>query len=519
MARLGFMNYLFSPSHAAIMLTQNFSTAIPRATALYGARATPAFARSMKTIIGPAFMSTFRAHIKPGQMTGRDVLHAILKAIEKSPTHGKWVRGGHIQQLMDRGVITSTFSNELGEAAKGENPFYARIFEYARLAPHFADVFNRTTTALAGLELTNGDIRKTSDLVNETHIRYDSDNQPRAFKALKRIPVIGPSTVMFKTYMQGMAHLFYASVKDSVMGAPGVEGTAWERRAVAAKTVAGMVIGAALFTGLKGATPELVHLGMYAYHKIFGDKDEFWSFNNAMHGALKDMLGGKGGDLAFSGLPQLAGVDFSNRMGLAELFLHDPPDLLPPSADKVAPFALSMMGTFPGYLTDNFNEASKLFSEGRVAEGIAAGLPVKMAHSLYSAFNQYNYGATRSTGNMLVEPGNKWGAAMQAFGLKPAALAAAQEKQSTAIEYHEWAKQRRSEILGYIINSGTNPDGSLTKEANDMLIHWDNANPDRNYAITGRDIGAAYRQRAISEQSVKQGIPDRNSAVRRLNRE
>jgi hypothetical protein len=507
MARLGYMNYLFSPAHTAINLTQNFTTAIPTAMVRFGPRAVLSFARSMKMIAGPAFKTTFLAHLKPGELNGRNVLEAVINAVRADPVHGKWARGENspLQQLMDKGVVTSTFSNELADIAKGTNPFWGRVFEYARLLPHLSDVFNRTTTAIAALELTKGNVQATADLINETHVNYSSENMPRAFKALKQVPVFGTSVVMFKTYMQGMAHLMYSAIRDSVMGGRHAEGNFVERRAAAAKTVAALVLGTALFTGLKGATPELVHLGAYAYNKIFGNKDEYWDFDNAMHRVLGETLGGKAGELAFAGLPHAAGVDVANRMGFNELFLHNPPDLLNADKDQFNQFVADQLGTVPGMTIKNLLDAFHKISNGDVAGGLADGVPVKMFQSAMSAYNQYTSGSPTEDGNMLVEPGNAYGAAMQAFGFKPAELANAQERRGTAIDYRNFVKNRKAVLVKDFVKNGID---------SDKLDNWNSRNPGNE--ISGRDIRALIRQQQEAEMEVD-GSPGRNEKVNELN--
>jgi len=374
----------------------------------------------------------------------------VVEIVRNMPQYSKWARGENspVQQLVDKGVISGTFANRLGDAARTGSTFWPRVFEYARVANNIAETFNRISTALAVLDITNGNVRTTADFIRETHMDYSSGNQPRAFKIIRKIPVVGDSIVMFKTYAQGMTHLLYSNIRDMVMGAHNAEGNFASRRAEAAKTVAGLVLASALFTGIKGATPEIVHLALYAYNKTFGDKDEYYNLDASMHRLLAEEFGKKAGDVLFAGLPTLAGVDVSNRMGLNSLVFNNPPDIL--SADKSAfqDFLFSQMGTIPSLVASDISGFYKHLHAGELGEAMSALVPSKLYQDSVKAFDQY------TGGNIMVEPGNKWSAGMQAFGFKPAELARVQERTGDAVDYAKFAKERRNELLKQFAENG-----------------------------------------------------------------
>jgi hypothetical protein len=192
LAKLGFMNYLASPSHAFIWMTQNFTTGIPVAGARWGyAKSTAAWTRSMAAVTGPSMKSTMKAVFSRGG-TSEDIHNAVLAAIERHPTLGRWARGSDsaLRQLIDRGVISHGYADELGTMAEGKSATTARVFEWARLLPAMADSFNRYSTALTALELTGGDVNKAMDFVQEIHADYSAGNKPLAFKKLRESPAL-----------------------------------------------------------------------------------------------------------------------------------------------------------------------------------------------------------------------------------------------------------------------------------------------------------------------------------------
>lgn len=480
-AKLGFLNYLASPAQAVINATQNFQVAIPRATARFGyGKATAAFGRAMKATVGPAMGNPLELMNNPNK---------LIDIVRKMPQYGKWARGENspIQQLVDKGVISGTFANRLGDAARTGSTFWPRVFEYVRVANNVAETFNRISTALAVLDITNGNVRTTADFIRETHMDYSAGNQPRAFKIIRKAPILGDSIVMFKTYAQGMTHLLYSSIRDTIMGAHNAEGSFAARRAEAAKTVAGLVLASAIFTGVKGATPEIVHLAMYAYNKAFGDKDHYYNLDATMHRLLAEEFGKKAGDVMFAGIPTLAGIDVSNRMGLNTLVFNNPPDIL--SADKSAfrDFLFSQMGTIPSLAASDISGSIQHLHQGDLGEAISSLVPSKLYQDSVKAFDQY------TGGNIMVEPGNKWAAGMQAFGFKPSGLAQAQERAGDAVDYAKFAKERRNELLKQF----TEPGGKGIDST--ALNNFNRANPGK--ALT---VGEIIKYKRFVQQSTNE---------------
>src|SRR5579872_2203081 len=124
-AKLGYMNFLASPSHTGIYLTQNFTTAFPVAGARWGyGNAFSAFARATQAVVSPAMRATFKA-AKPGEFGADDMVSHVVDAITQHPQMGKWAP--QLRELMDRGIITNTFAHEVGHQAQGGNAAMQRV--------------------------------------------------------------------------------------------------------------------------------------------------------------------------------------------------------------------------------------------------------------------------------------------------------------------------------------------------------------------------------------------------------
>jgi hypothetical protein len=449
LARLGFMSYLASPSHAFIWMTQNFTTGIPVAGARWGyGRAAGSFGSAMKLLTGPALRNTVHAIFSRGG-SADDVNKAILDAVKADKRFGKWAQGpnSHLQQLIDRGVLGHSYSNELHQMAQSGKSVLGvpakavdHAFEWARLLPNMADSWNRVSTALAGLEMTGGDIRKTSDFVDEVHADYSSEAKPLAFKKIGRVPGAN-SVTMFKTYTQAMIHLFYGNLKAAMVGG-GNSG-----RMESAKAAAGMVVANALFAGVYGAAAiEPLRLAVYAYHKLFDQEGEVFDLKNAIHHYLVDHFGKAGGDIAAGGLPHVAGFDLSSRMGLADLFFHDPPDLFSADKDVWKNFVYNEAGPMVSFLAERTSQFVGHMQKGEAFQAVSSLIPVKMYQDAVKASQLMNTGKQNSLGGQMTKP-SALDAAYQMFGLKPASVAEAQDKASTKVSYNAEVKATRDSIL------------------------------------------------------------------------
>jgi hypothetical protein len=448
LARLGFMSYLASPSHAYIWMTQNFTTGIPVGGARWGyGRAASSFGAAMKLLSGPALRETVHAVFSKGGSSD-DVNKAIFDAVKADKRFGKWAQGPNspMQQLIDRGVIGHSYSSELHEMAQNGKDVLGvpatavnRAFEWARLLPNMADAWNRVSTALAALEMTGGDIRKTADFVDEIHADYSASAKPLAFKKIGRIPGAN-SITMFKTYTQSMIHLFYGNLKSAMVGGGG-------DRMEAAKAAAGMVVANALFAGVYGAAAiEPLRLAVYAYHKLFDKEGEVFDLKNAIHRYLSEHLGKAGGDVAAGGLPHLAGFDLSGRMGLADLFFHEPPDLFSADKDAWKNFAFNEAGPMFSFLADRVSQFVGHMQKGEAFQAVSSAVPVKMYQDAVKAYELLNSGKKNSLGGQLTKP-SALDAAYQLFGVKPSSVAAAQERTTTKINYNAEVKATRDSLI------------------------------------------------------------------------
>lgn len=502
-AKLGYMNFLASPAHTFVNLTQNFTTAIPVAGARWGyGKTIAAFTKATRLIAGPTFRAAMKAHM-PSRFNAEDMAAAVIKSVAKDPQLGKWAQGAnsHLKQLLDRGIISSTFATEIGHMAQGGNPSVQRVFDYARTLPQMAEVYNRVSTALAGLEMTGGDLAKTADFIRESHVDYTQANKTRVAKMVAKVP--GANTLtMFRTYIQGMRHLLYSNVKNMVTA----EG---KSRAEAAKTVAGLILAQSIFAGVvKGALIEPLRASVYAYNQLFGDQDDYMDLDNATRRFVSDVVGNRTvADAITGGLPHLLGFDLSSRMGLSDLFLHNPPDLLHADSDEMMKFLGTQLGGPMGQMVAEQKDAFVAAMDRGDAFGMLTSLvPIKLLRDVSKAYDLGTTGKRSGNGGQLTSPSGL-NAAYQVMGLKPSEVAQVQAKQGTAAEYHQFTQDRKARLMKAY--GGTDNKGSIM----DQIRSYNAANPGN--PITYRDFVRQMRGAAAATNTANGG-PEKDPRTREL---
>lgn len=500
-AKLGYLNYLASPMHTVVNLTQNFTTAIPVAGPRWGyGRTIAAFGRASNLVTGPTFRALGKALI-PGHFTADDMAEQVVKAVSSHPTLGKWAP--QLRELMNRGIIGSTFATELGHAARGGSVSTQRIFDYARTMPQFAEVYNRVTTALAGLELSGGDLQKTAGFIKESHVDYSQSNKTYLAKTVAKVPAANTLT-MFRTYIQGMRHLLYSNIKNMVYAET-------KSRAEAAKTVAGLIVAQSLFAGvIKGAAIEPLRAAVYAYNKLFGDSDEYYSLDNSIRRFVAGAAGkGKAADAITGGLPHLLGFDLSGRMGLSDLFLHDPPDMLAADTKTNLAFAgMQLGGPMVQMVADNKEAFVDAQARGDAFGMLASLVPIKILRDALHATELATTGKRAGNGARLTAPSGV-DAALQLMGAKPADVARAQEKQGDVAQYRDFVSERKQRLMKAYAQADADKKPSIIDEVKDF-----NAKNPAN-RIKVQDF-IKQRRAAMRTQMRMDGGPEKDPNVRKL---
>jgi hypothetical protein len=202
---------------------------------------------------------------------------------------------------------------------------------------------------------------------------------------------------------------------------------------------------------------------------------------------LVDHLGKTAGNAAAYGLPNLLGADVSSRMGLADLFFHNPPDLLSSDKEMWKNFVFQEAGTMPQLIAQNITGFVGHMQKGEPFQAISSIIPVKQYQDAVKAYQLFDTGKQDSIGSQMTQPSGK-DAFMQFMGIKPASVAEAQEKSQVRVEAAQGIKAAKQSIIKAYV---TAKDGDARKAATDRVMSFNKRFPES--MIKGSDIQALMR--------------------------
>jgi hypothetical protein len=181
-----------------------------------------------------------------------------------------------------------------------------------------------------------------------------------------------------------------------------------------------------------------------------------------------DHLGKTAGDTAAGGLPHLAGFDLSGRMGLADLFLHNPPDMFSADKDNWKNLVFSMAGTMSSFLADHTTDFVSHMQKGEGFQAVSSLIPIKLYQDSVKADQLATTGKQNSLGGQMTKP-SVLDAAYQLFGFKPSSVADAQERAETVVNYKAQVKTTRDSILKAFVAAAPGSDrAAAQKRINDF---------------------------------------------------
>lgn len=428
---VGMLKFLLDPAYAAVNASQTALVAYPVLAARFGqGRTVSALGRAYRALTGPIMRGTLAAHTQLGA-TRYDILQATMEAIKKNPRFAKYLP--QLQELIDSNTIDATFAQEMAALSRGSasGTQWQLALEYTKLLPQGAEYLNRFVTALALLELTNGNVDQTRALVSKTQFNYSTENRPRAF----RFPG-SRAILMFKMYSQGIINILVSSTYDSMTKA-GVE------RAQALKTLGGVVAMHSMAAGvLGGVMLEPLRAIVWAVaHATADDDEQVPPVDTLVSMWLAEMFGEKAGRVVARGLPAAIGMDLVNRVGLHNLILFDKEN------SPLSPEGLvSLLGPMPRVGFD-LQRGVKHASEGRWDMAAAAVLP-KFFADWARAYTLLNRGVTTAGGDTRVKPGEltAWDVTQQALGFRPAVETEDVERRLAEVRRQEFLSERKQSI-------------------------------------------------------------------------
>jgi predicted membrane protein len=383
----------------------------------------------------------------------------------------------------------------------------ARGMEWVRLWPQGAELWNRISTALAVLEVTNGNVDATADMIAQVHIDYSLENRPRYFRQIgkTRLP---QAITMFKMYMVAMMQLTGTLFYDTVSN----NGQSAESRARAAAALAGVMLSHTVGAGILGGVMiEPLRALRYLWNALFGDDDEYQDLDNATNRWLATIIDDPNIREAIAyGLPTMAGYNLSGRLGLDRMLFYNPPDFST-RTKAAASVAEILVGPMGKWAIDHVVEATDYWQEGKPLQAINALIPVRMWQSAVSAIQLASKGVTTKAGREVV-PASEFSAAdigMKMAGFRTNEETRVSENARVTYEFRNWKSVRVRHLVNAYLNA---EDAAAKAEAVAAIRRFNLKNP--RAPITSRTIRSTLQGQVRTARD-RQGAP-RSPAEREL---
>lgn len=531
----GFAYYLATPAAAMVNLTQNFIVGIPAMGSKFGyGRASAELSLAMKQFISSAQFDVegmTTPEVEKGLRNSFDIirtLEQLKKEAKGNPALEKKydLEIAAINQMYLNGTITRSQAMDLAGATDSATLAGGKIATLNRflgMAFHGAEVFNRTTTAIASYRLAMKQLEKSApqlsqeerhkravqtaaDMVEKAHFNY-SDANTAPF--LKSLGSLGKVIFMFKKYSQAMTYLLVNETRlygqylvNKYKGTP-MEQEAVQRAKEARDMMLGVLGMTGVFAGTIGLPYPLMAVTMALFNMTFGDDDdEMFDAETQFKNTLADMFGADAAMLIANGpVSYLTGADFASRVGLNSLWFRDinqPKDEI----DAVTQYYIQIGGPALGMVM-NVATGMQRINEGQLFRGIETMLP----NVLKDQFQAYRYateGVLTLKGDPVLDEVSTYETFLTAIGFTPSEVAR-QYKENSEIKGAETRiNTRRKRILGKFAIALNNDDFEMMDEIYDDIADFNGEFPD--FAITGETLNKSIKARRQAAAEMEHGI-------------
>ena len=395
-----------SPGFLFANMMQPFMISAPMLAARHGARTFRAMGRAYADVAAMVTKS-----LKGNWRGELDIERSDLKADEKAMLH----------HLLQQRLLSVTLTHDLAATSEGKTG--SRFMRAIGLPSHHVEVMNRVGTALAAyrMELArNGGntaeaMAYAQKVLADTHFDYSTENAPYFMKP--GVVPLGKLLFQFKKYQAGMISLYTKIISASLRG------ESKEVRNEAKLNLLGLLATHSLVAGALGL-PGIGTLMFLAntIQKAFGD-DEPWDAETALRNWLRDQLGKDAGAAVAKGLPTLAGVDLSAKLGAGNMLSIAP---MMRDADTgrglYTELLLSLAGPTLGGLFPRFADGAQFMHEGQFGRAAESFMP-KFVADVLRAGRFTDEGVRTRGGDAMRKDVGLWDALVVASGLSQTDIA------------------------------------------------------------------------------------------------
>lgn len=435
---LSFLDKLASPAYSLINAMQPYMVTYPYLAGKFGgAEATMALSRAYGEIgfgqqVGAGLRDTARAmaRVKDPALDTTDIFGSIKRKLAKTKD------GAALERMMgvlaERGAVDPAAGFEVDLHIKhGAGPTetaISRVSRVARQLPAAVEQVNRAVSAIAAFRLAKAKGKSTDEAIQlayetvmMTQFDYSTANMPAFMQApLARV------VLQFKKFAINMATLMGDMLHRSLKGATPEEKAA-ARRQIAHLFAVQMVMAGAL--SLPGV--ELFKLaGLVAGMAGLGG---FGDWERWLRKFLDAKIGRTPREALLTGLPRAAGIDISNRVSLADMFIFGEPR--DNNREGIYAFMGQLMAGAPVSLVVDWMDVIRNAGEGDFSKAIQKAIPLKIADDFAKAQRGYREGKVSATE-----------AAIQTFGVRPSTVARQSEKIGDSIDARKDEKSARKRL-------------------------------------------------------------------------
>jgi len=410
---------LSSPAHFLQNATQPFMMSMPVIAGKHGE--------------GKTFKAMLQAYKELGSIIAADGLNE--KSYAKLPAD---VREA-IETLVNSGRIDISLESDLGSWKSDESKNVASLaVEKLRKISQDIESINRVVTAVAAYRLEKQAgasqekaVAYADQIILDTHGDYSGFNAPRFTRQ-----GFGRLITQFRKFQLIQISLI------AKLGHQAFKGASPAERAIGRKALAftlGHTFAAAGLMGMPGFAAIAWIIG-----KAFGDDDE----PDNPEATLRKMIGDDAlADLLLKGIPKLAGVDLSGKLGMGQMLSLLPYTELDLTRDGYARAVTAAMGPFIGGLAPKVIDGIGLIMQGNYYKGLEAIAPKGMADVL-KAVELANKGIAQRNGDVVLSADDigVLDVMSQALGLPTNTITDKQFVRNAEYQFDKFYKERSTDL-------------------------------------------------------------------------
>ncbi len=309
------------------------------------------------------------------------------------------------KQLLERNKLDITIEHDLMAVAEGTHSKATEALKMLNTPVRSIELVNRGTTALAayrlGLKKYDGDQTKAIEhairAVNDTQLDYSMLNSARHMQSVMGSKSAARIMMQFRKFQQGMVYLLASSTYDAV------KGSSPEVRREAKRTLLGIFATTSMMAGALGV-PAL-GTAMFVANiigKAFDDDDDPFDAEREYKNWIVSIFGQELGSVVLRGLPSVANVDMTKRVGMADVLSPMPFYQGGNSGREVVGNTLAALGGAPVGTIAGVVEGMLKLANGDMLKGAEKIVPLKLAQNVIRSYRYDQEGMTDTRGNVVV---------------------------------------------------------------------------------------------------------------------